>query len=181
MPHYLGGKLGRSSSRSIFPSVHLTSPCTPPPPRPSLPPFSLALRSLDLLVSSSRVKKGARVCHPLSLALLSLLLCAPLTRTRTLSPGSPRLLYTVHLRIGSLSTRGPPPSPLPYGPIVVFSSPSLPPSPPPSPPPFPLLLDTPPHHHPNSLRSLRTERACDNLLGRSSGPRGSSFALSSRC
>ncbi|KYM99251.1 hypothetical protein ALC62_10021 [Cyphomyrmex costatus] len=29
MPHYLGGKLGRSSSRSIFPSIHLTPQALP--------------------------------------------------------------------------------------------------------------------------------------------------------
>lgn len=55
------------------------------------------------------------MCHPLS-ALLPL----SFFRSRILFA-----LYTVHHRIGSLSTRDPPPSPLPYGPIVVFS-PSLP-------------------------------------------------------
>lgn len=56
------------------------------------------------------------MCHPLS-ALLPL----SFFRSRILFFA----LYTVHHRIGSLSTRDPPPSPLPYGPIVVFS-PSLP-------------------------------------------------------
>lgn len=82
----------------------------------------------------------------------------------THTPVSARPLYIVYFRIGSLSTRDPPPSLLSYGPIVVFS-----PSHPPSFLAAPLLLKTP--QHTPILRFLRTERACDNLLGRSSGPR----------
>jgi len=61
----------------------------------------------------------------------------------THTPVSARSFYIVYFRIGSLSTRDPPPSPLSYGPIVF--SPSLPLS-------FPavsLLLKTL-QHHPNS-------------------------------
>lgn len=69
-----------------------------------------------------------------------------------------RLLYIVHLRIGSLSTRKPPPSPLPYEPIVVFSDPSLPPSLPPSPPPSPLLLETLHHTTTTPIPSVPSEQ-----------------------
>lgn len=96
--------------------------------------------------------------------LSALCLSLSLSLSFTHTPVSARPLYIVYFRIGSLSTRDPPPSLLSYGPIVVFS-PSLPPS-------FlaaPLLLKTP--QHTPILRFLRTERACDNLLGRSSGPR----------
>lgn len=135
MPHYLGGKLGRSSSRSIFPSIHLTPRALPratpaPASASTIPPFS---------ISSSWLRgwKKERSCYPLCLS-LSLFL----SRSRTLL--FPLGLYIVYFRIGSLSTRDPPPSPLSYGPIVVFS-PSLPLSFPVT----PLLLETP-QHHPNS-------------------------------
>lgn len=137
MPHYLGGKLGRSSSRSIFPSVHFTSrplPCTPPPPTRS--PFSLALRSRPPRLKFADGKRSASVPSTLSLPFANsfslffgISLSLSLLHTCTLSWLPSTSLYTVHLRIGSLSTREPPPSPLPYGPIVVFSRPSLPPSP----------------------------------------------------
>lgn len=70
MPHYLGGKLGRSSSRSIFLSIHLTPQALPRaaatsrPRHPPLPPV------LELLVSStSRVKKEMIVLSALQLSL----------------------------------------------------------------------------------------------------------------
>lgn len=62
----------------------------------------------------------------------------------THTPVSVRSLYIVYFRIGSLSTRDPPPSPLSYGPIVVFSPSLLP-----SLLAAPLLLKAP-QHHPNS-------------------------------
>lgn len=86
-----------------------------------------------------------------------------LTHTRILfwlflSLSLSRLLYIVHLRIGSLSTRKPPPSPLPYEPIVVFSDPSLPPSLPPSPPPSPLLLEALHHTTTTPIPSVPSEQ-----------------------
>lgn len=79
----------------------------------------------------------------------------------------PLLLSRVYLRIGSLSTRDPPLSPLSLTDREIVFGPSLPPSPPP-----------PGHTATPILRFLRTERACDNLLGRSSGPRLTSLFLS---
>lgn len=139
MPHYLGGKLGRSSSRSIFPSVHLTPQALPRAAVVAAAPAPAIPLARQLLVSTSRVKKGT-IRYPLSAPSPFL----SFSRSRILLfPFGP--LYIVYFRIGSLSTRDPPPSPLSYGPIVVFS-PSLLPSPPAEPP---LCLKAP-QHHPNS-------------------------------
>lgn len=121
MPHYLGGKLGRSSSRSIFPSIHLTPQALPraATPAPAIP------RSRSPRLDFAGEKRN-EPCYPLRRSVcLSLSFSFSFTYTLV----STRSLYIVYFRIGSLSTRNPPPSPLSYGPIVVFS-PSLLPSPP---------------------------------------------------
>lgn len=168
MPHYLGGKLGRSSSRSIFPSIHFT-------PR-ALSCFAapaLLLSSFSLSRSSLRLRewKKERALHPFyrSFAL-----------SRILSVTFGLSICIVNLRIGSLSTRDSPLSPFSYRPIVVSPAPLL----------RILSLTVSPAGHTTStatttttatiitittippiLHCLRTERACDNLLGRSSEPR----------
>ena len=154
MPHYLGGKLGRSSSRSIFPSIHLTPRALP------RAASTIPLRSRSPRLDFAGEKRNDRAIRfaPLSLSLSLSLSCSRILLF-------PLGLYIVYFRIGSLSTRDPPPSPLSYGPIVVSSVPlsrSLSPS----------SLSSWRHHSTTPiLRFPRTERACDNLLGRSSGPR----------
>lgn len=98
-------------------------------------------------------------------AIRSAALSLSLSFTHTLV--SARSLYIVYFRIGSLSTRNPPSSPLSYGPIVVFS-PSLLPSPPES-------TAAPPQF---SVSSEQRERV--TIYSGDLRDRGSS-ALSSRC
>lgn len=109
MPHYLGGKLGRSSSRSIFPSIHLPPQALPRAAAPAPLPPSSRSRSprLDFAGRKKKEKKKRN-----NRAIRSAFLSLSLSFTHTTV--SVRFLYIVYFRIGSLSTRDPPPSPLSY-------------------------------------------------------------------
>lgn len=144
MPHYLGGKLGRSSSLGpSFPPSTLLPERYPAPP----PPLS---RSPHLDFAGEKKSECAIRSLPLS---FSHSLFPVFTHTLLL------VLHTVYLRIGSLSTRDPPLSLF----LTDRSSSSAPLS-----HPLPRRYYPLGHTATPILRFLRTERACDNLLGRSS-------------
>lgn len=139
---------------------------TLPPPNcatPAAPPFALlpgpAFSRPSRLRFAGEKRSASVIRSPSPLLYPFLFLSLSHSHTHTfLALSLSRLLYIVHLRIGSLSTRKPPPSPLPYEPIVVFSDPSLPPSLPPSPPPSPLLLETLHHTTTTPIPSVPSEQ-----------------------
>jgi len=108
MPHYLGGKLGRSSSRSIFLSVHFT----PLGRYPATPPSSIRFGPSRF---DFRERKKERVSHALSLSHHpSLSLPRPVLPLGLACSRSLLGLSIIYLWIGSLSARDPPLSPLSF-------------------------------------------------------------------